>query len=219
MFKIIGADQKEYGPVSVAQIRQWITDGRLSGTTQAQRATGGDWQPLSAFEEFADIFNPAPAASAPEGAPAAAASSMPAAAPIPTASREMALSAVKGPAIALIVIAGLGIALYLLATIGQLLGANNHQDFSDLPPRLRRFMMEDRGAVAVLTDLLGVALNGAVLFGAIKMLRLQSHTFAIITCIIAMLPCNCCCFLFNVPFAIWGLIMLNKPEVKSQFTN
>jgi len=62
-------------------------------------------------------------------------------------------------------------------------------------------------------------LNAAVLFGAIRMLRLQGHTFAIITCIIAMLPCNCCCFIPMIPFAIWALVVLNKPEVKSQFTN
>ena len=114
MFKIIGADQKEYGPVATSQIRQWITDGRLNAATRAQRADGGDWQPLSAFEEFADLFNPAGAAPAssspPPGAPGAPAFSS---TPMPTATREIALSAIKGPAIALIIVASLGIAYYL----------------------------------------------------------------------------------------------------------
>jgi hypothetical protein len=215
MFKIIGADQKEYGPVTTTQIRQWITDGRLNTATRAQRADGGDWQPLSAFEEFADLFNPAGAApassSTPAGAPGAPAFSSTAA---PTASREMALSAIKGPAIALIIIAALGIALYGLACVVTLL----HQDYSQLPPRLRQALENNHGRGG-LTNLLGLVLNGAVLFGAIKMLRLQGHTFAIVTCIIAMVPCNYCCFLFLIPFAIWGLVVLNKPEVKLQFTN
>src|SRR6185503_1522504 len=71
MFKIIGADQKEYGPVSTAQIRQWITDGRLNAATRAQREGTTDWQPLSAFEEFADLFGVAPAPTPAAGAPAA----------------------------------------------------------------------------------------------------------------------------------------------------
>jgi len=216
MFKIIGADQKEYGPVSVAQIRQWITDGRLNANTQAQRAAGGDWQPLSTFEEFADIFNPTPAASAPEAMSSATPSAAPSGTPIPTASREMALSAVKGPAIALIVVGGIGVVLYFFTVIMQLLGG--HQDFSQAPPWLQQMMMRNQGIAGVLGELFAMVLNGAVLFGAIKMLRLQSHTFAIVTCILAMLPCSCCCFL-GLPFGIWGLIMLNKPEVKSQFTN
>ena len=49
MFKIIGADQREYGPVSEAQIRQWISDRRLNASSRAQRATGGDWQTLAEF--------------------------------------------------------------------------------------------------------------------------------------------------------------------------
>jgi len=142
------------------------------------------------------------------------------AAPIPTASREMALSAVKGPAIALMIIAGIGIALYLFGAIAMFAGftPNMGQETPGMSPQLQRLMMTNYGMAGALRALFGAAINGAVLFGALKMLRLQSHTFAIVTCIIAMLPCSCCCFI-GLPFAIWGLVVLNKPEVKSQFTN
>jgi len=96
MFKIIGADQKEYGPISVAQIRQWITDGRLNAQTQAQREGSGDWQPLSTFDEFADIFNPGASTSSP--AYASAPMAAPASAPMNPASLDIALRAIKGPA-------------------------------------------------------------------------------------------------------------------------
>ena len=52
MFNIIGADQKQYGPVSADDVRQWITEGRADGRTLAQME-GGEWQPLAAFPEFA----------------------------------------------------------------------------------------------------------------------------------------------------------------------
>ena len=38
MYKIIGADLKEYGPVSVEQLRQWISEGRVNAQTKVQAA-------------------------------------------------------------------------------------------------------------------------------------------------------------------------------------
>jgi len=223
MFKIIGADQKEYGPVSTAQIRQWITDGRLNATTQAQRATGGDWQPLSAFEEFADIFNPTPsgAAATPEAAPTGAPTAFPAGAPIPTASREMASSAVKGPAIALIIVGALGVLYYLFNAVMVLSGNIPARPIpANASPAMRGFLEGMHGPQAGVYSLIFALVNAFIVFGAVRMMKLQGHTLAIITCIVAMIPCasGCCCLL-GLPFGIWGIMMLNKPEVKSQFTN
>jgi hypothetical protein len=55
MYKIIGADQKEYGPVTADQISQWIAQGRVNGLTKAQ-ADGGEWKTLNQFPEFAAAF-------------------------------------------------------------------------------------------------------------------------------------------------------------------
>ncbi|HEY2951566.1 MAG TPA: CD225/dispanin family protein [Verrucomicrobiae bacterium] len=52
MYKIIGADREEYGPVSADQIRAWLIEGRADGRTMAQAAGSVDWRPLSAFPEF-----------------------------------------------------------------------------------------------------------------------------------------------------------------------
>jgi hypothetical protein len=57
MYKIIGADQKEYGPVTAEQLRQWVLDGRANAQTLIQPEGSTDWQPLSAFPEL----NPAAA--------------------------------------------------------------------------------------------------------------------------------------------------------------
>jgi hypothetical protein len=81
---------------------------------------------------------------------------------------------------------------------------------------LKAFIEGAQGPLAGAVNLLIAALNGFVLFGAIKMLRLQSHGLAMAASIVAMLPCQCCCLL-GLPFGIWALVVLNKPEVKSQF--
>jgi uncharacterized protein DUF4339 len=220
MFKIIGADQKEYGPISIEQIRQWIRDGRLNAQTPAQRNGEGEWRPLSAFEEFADIFQlgtATPGGTQTAGAPTPgyAPSAMPGA--LPTGSREAALSAVKGPAIALIITSALGIAFSLLRVLIFLLShaAVTRSTMSgNLPPGWESFVRLLQGPL----QLLFAAVAGFVLFGALKMMKLQGHTLAIITCIVAMLPCSGCCIL-GLPFGIWGLVVLNKPDVKSQFSN
>jgi uncharacterized membrane protein len=53
MYKIIGADQKEYGPISAEQIRQWIAEGRVNGQTSACAEGSQEWKPLEMFPEFA----------------------------------------------------------------------------------------------------------------------------------------------------------------------
>ena len=52
MYKIIGADQKEYGPISADQIRQWISEGRVNRETMACAEGSSDWKPLEQFPEF-----------------------------------------------------------------------------------------------------------------------------------------------------------------------
>jgi hypothetical protein len=53
MYKIIGADGKEYGPVSGEQLQQWIAEGRANSSTRVLAEGTSDWKPLSDFPEFA----------------------------------------------------------------------------------------------------------------------------------------------------------------------
>ncbi|MBM3831914.1 MAG: DUF4339 domain-containing protein [Verrucomicrobia bacterium] len=56
MYKLIGGDQREYGPISAEQIRQWIAEGRANGASQAQGEGMTDWKSLSSFPEFAEAL-------------------------------------------------------------------------------------------------------------------------------------------------------------------
>jgi uncharacterized protein YoaH (UPF0181 family) len=64
MYRIIGADQKEYGPVTIEQLRQWMAEGRVNGQTQVS-SNGGAWQPLGTLPEFAGLAAPPLAAALP----------------------------------------------------------------------------------------------------------------------------------------------------------
>jgi multisubunit Na+/H+ antiporter MnhG subunit len=52
MFRIIGADGREYGPVSADQLREWIAQGRASASTRARAEDSLEWRSLGSFPEF-----------------------------------------------------------------------------------------------------------------------------------------------------------------------
>jgi len=56
MFKLLGTDKKEYGPVSADQIKAWIAQGRANARTQLQAAGSTEWKPLAEFPEFGAVL-------------------------------------------------------------------------------------------------------------------------------------------------------------------
>jgi hypothetical protein len=58
MYKIIGADGREYGPVTAGQLRQWAAEGRVNALTPALAPGAQEWKPLGTLPEFAGQFAP-----------------------------------------------------------------------------------------------------------------------------------------------------------------
>lgn len=61
MYKILGGDGKEYGPISADTVRLWISEGRANAQTQVLPAGGSAWVALGQLAEFTPSFS-APAA-------------------------------------------------------------------------------------------------------------------------------------------------------------
>jgi hypothetical protein len=61
MYRIIGSDQQEYGPVSAEEVRRWIMEGRLHPRSLARANGTTEWRPLSTFPELAGTFALQPA--------------------------------------------------------------------------------------------------------------------------------------------------------------
>ncbi len=59
MYKVLGADQKEYGPVTADTLRQWIAERRASGQTMICPDGSADWRALASFPEFSDALTQA----------------------------------------------------------------------------------------------------------------------------------------------------------------
>lgn len=67
MYKIIGGDGQEYGPITEADLRKWIAEGRLNAQSLAKAESDANFRPLSTFSEFAEALGTAATA---YGAPA-----------------------------------------------------------------------------------------------------------------------------------------------------
>jgi len=211
MYKILGGDGKEYGPVSAETLQQWIREGRANAQTQVQPEGGTNWIALGQVPEFAAAF----------AAPSAAAPGAIGAVGTPTAGGGNAAQQVVGPAIGLMITAGLGVAVQVLGIVGNLLGigmsgvaaSQGNQNGQELPAIFH--MMS--GGVGIVFNIIGIIMAVVVFMGALKMKKLQSFGFVMAATIIAMVPCISPCCWVGLPIGIWALVVLNKPEVKGAF--
>ena len=80
MYKIVGVDGHQYGPVSAEEIRRWIADKRVNAQTLVQTEGAQDWKPLGSFSEFASELKavPPPIAPPPSAVVARASNKIPA---------------------------------------------------------------------------------------------------------------------------------------------
>ena len=134
-------------------------------------------------------------------------------APAPAGSN--AKDALNVPSVLLLVSGALGVLLRLGGLVGG--GASNPMmEQLARDPKTAQIAQMFSGGANIVGNLLGIALSAFVIFGALKMRNLQGHGLALGAAIVSILPCTGCCCL-GMPVGIWALVMLLKPEVKSQF--
>jgi hypothetical protein len=56
MYRVIGIDSRQYGPISAEQLRAWLAEHRLNAQSLVQSEGSSDWKPLGSFAEFADAL-------------------------------------------------------------------------------------------------------------------------------------------------------------------
>jgi hypothetical protein len=206
MYRIQGSDKKEYGPISADQIRQWVAENRLNRDSLAASETDPAWKPLGQFPEFAALFSAAPA--------------MIGVAPVVGDPLERARKVVNAPGITLIVLGAIGI-LVALVSIPINLAHGGMMQVPPLPDENMRRMFEGwmqfMKKAAIPLNIFSMIWNAVILFGGIKMRKLQSRGLVMTAAILAVIPCfNPCCLIW-MPLGIWALVALNNPDVKASF--
>ncbi len=160
MYKIIGTDQKEYGPVSGDQMRQWINEGRINGKTMVQPEGGPDWKPLADFPEFQPLLSQRPP-------------SLPAA--LPTAASPKT----SGLAITSLILGILGLfTCGITALIGLILGIVSMLKIQKSGGRLGGWGVALAGTIVSGIFLLMIPIEAAMLLPALAAAKQKAQTIA-----------------------------------------
>ena len=110
MYRIIGKDGKQYGPVNAEQLRAWIAENRANAQTLVLTEGAQEWKPLGSLPEFAAQWKPPQAPGTPPTMTPPAPSS--AYAPVPRASSKIPAG------ICGILLGGLGLHKFILGYTG-----------------------------------------------------------------------------------------------------
>jgi len=129
--------------------------------------------------------------------------------------RDYALNKVRAPAISLIVVAGISIAVVGLGLLfdAWLLSSGAHDQLR----RPRAMSKETQLMVRMIWGVVMLGANIVTLIGGLRMQRLTGYSFARIGAIIAIIPCVSPCLLLGIPFGIWGMSALNDQDVRKAF--
>lgn len=130
---------------------------------------------------------------------------------------------VSGPATALLVTAIIGILLAVAGIAMSLLGmgmaglGGGMEGFGgqEVPSWLVPMMS---GTFQLVGNLIGIAIGCLILFAALQMKKLKNWGLAMAGSVVAMIPCLSPCCVLGLPFGIWALVVLLKPEVKASFS-
>ncbi|WP_442505534.1 hypothetical protein SH528x_004325 [Novipirellula sp. SH528] len=127
-----------------------------------------------------------------------------------------AMALVSSPAISLIVVSAVCIFCMLIA-----MGIDAYLLLSGMAGRLPAnkvgWSRETQIAVRLIGACVIIAINSLILFSAIKMKGLKNYSLALTGAILAVIPCISPCYFLGIPFGIWALVVLMRPEVKQAF--
>ncbi|NMC20266.1 MAG: hypothetical protein GYA33_07565 [Thermogutta sp.] len=125
-----------------------------------------------------------------------------------------AKSKLMGPAIGLLVAAGVN----LLIIIARL--ASGGFEVPPPPPDadpsyVAGYQMGAKAMIGIIV--LGGITNLLTLAGAVMMLQQKMRGLAVTGAILSMVPCISCCWPLGLGMGIWALVVLNNPGVRSAF--
>jgi len=207
MYRIIGADGKEYGPITADQVRQWINEGRANAQTRVLVEGTTEWKTLGELPEFG---GPPPSIAPPGPVPGMPPMAIPG---VVSPAADM----VSGPAIGLIVTGILNIIFAAARTAISLVAAGGSMMQHTGNPEFDKVFAAMTGSVGIALGAVGFLGGIFILVAGVKMKKLEAYGLAVAASIIAMIPCLSTCCIVGLPIGIWALVVLSKPEVKASF--
>jgi hypothetical protein len=135
---------------------------------------------------------------------------------------DWALGEVSGPATALKVIGWIGIVLSLLSfgiwvvLVAMVMAAPPPGQNNRGGDKERNDVLA-QAAIYIPQSCVAFVVSIVMLIGAGKMSRLENYGWAQAAAVVGMIPCISPCCLLGLPFGIWALTVLNRPDIQRAF--
>jgi hypothetical protein len=129
---------------------------------------------------------------------------------------EAARGKILPPAIALIVVGGIGLVASLFNVITALSGAPLPVD-PNAPELVKQMQQGAVGPVAIVMQSAFILVNVVIIFGGAQMARMQMRPLGITASVLAMLNIGSCCCIIGLPVGIWSLVILLMADVAAAF--
>ena len=120
----------------------------------------------------------------------------------PYVTAEQARSKVMAPAIAVIILAAVGLLALAVVSVGTLIELGNKR-------------LDGESVVLLIVVGVGVVIQGLTIAGAIRAIALKNYGLALTAAILALLTGTSC--LLSLPFAVWLMVVLCDSNVKAHF--
>lgn len=130
---------------------------------------------------------------------------------------EAARQRVGAPALALMIVAGIGIALQAISIVMNVLGAGFGAAVAEDQQQQALQLMS--GGIGLVFNAIGLAVGGLIFYGAMQMRNLQNWGLSMAASVLAIVPCVSPCCLLGLPVGIWCLVVLNDAQVKRSFVS
>lgn len=144
--------------------------------------------------------------------------------------RALARAMLLPPLICLVIVSTLafGVSLWLGYNLLQLTDADRQMLIQQMQVQHKNNPQVNQAQVEAMTNLtfillqvssaVGILLSPLVIVAAVLGLNQRGYWFAVIGSGLAMLNLGCCSCLLGLPFGIWSLVVLLRPETKALFT-
>ncbi len=125
--------------------------------------------------------------------------------------REYARSLVRPPAIALLISIAIGL-LWRVADMTYMV-VTGGTPFVQAGPAAGDESITIGAIIGTVTTFL---FSPLIVVACLQMMKLRMHKLAITACVLSLTPCAGC-FVIGFPIGVWGLIILNRTDVRDAF--
>ena len=133
----------------------------------------------------------------------------------PRQEREKAPGSVLAPAMALILVAAIGL---LFSGFNFAMSFGEAKVDPTAPPMVQEIQRGTAGPLATGIQGTFCLLNLFIIFSAVQMMRLQNWGMAVAGSVLAMVNLGSCCCVVGIPVGIWSLSALMSPDTISMFS-